>query len=174
MRGREPAGGERSGGLGFGVGAAVGDFAGADWRAEEPPLSEVAIERLQEGDLFCAFDAFGDDADVEIVSEGGDGLNEGGVSAAAQHVGDERAVDLDRVDGKLVNIGEGRVTGAEVVEGEFEPSGLERVKLSEAGLDVAHDGRLGDFEADGFGRNIVTRGDVQESVAEVVLGELLA
>jgi len=62
------------------------------------------------------FDAFGDDAFSESVSERDRGVDDGRVGGVRRHPGDEGFVDLDLVDWEGLEVGEGREPGSEVVE----------------------------------------------------------
>ncbi len=51
---------------------------------------------------------------------------------------DERAVDLERVDGELAEVGERRVAGAEVVDGDAHAELLDLAQAAHGGVGVAH------------------------------------
>ena len=78
---------------------------------------------------------------AELVSEIYDGADGGEAGGVLVDAGDERPVDLDGVDGKLVKDAEGRVAGAEVVDGDRDAEVLQGLKalrgFFEAGDDEA-------------------------------------
>ena len=59
---------------------------------------------------------------------------------------DEAAVDLERVDRESLEVGERRVPGAEVVDGQVQAEAAQLAQRDSGGLDVAHQGRLGDLQ----------------------------
>ncbi len=59
---------------------------------------------------------------------------------------DERAVDLEDVDGEAVQVGQRRVAGAEVVDREAHAERLEAVEALEVGVGVVHDRALGELD----------------------------
>ena len=72
----------------------------------------------QPGGLVEVLDALGDDLQAHAAAELQQALDEGGGGRLGDDVGDEGPVDLDGVDRQPVQGGDGRVAGAEVVEGE--------------------------------------------------------
>ena len=64
----------------------------------------------------------------------------------AGDVADEFAIDLERVDGKALEIGEARVTGAEVVHRELHARVAQAMENARSALGVIHDQGLGDLE----------------------------
>ena len=82
----------------------------------------------------------------EVVGEVDDRAGDRRVLAVVREVGDEGAVDLDVLERKVAEEGEGGVAATEVVEGEFD---AEPSELLEDGLGaprVVRQGALGDFE----------------------------
>lgn len=63
---------------------------------EEVALRRIAFQFPEQLTDSLAFDAFGDDVDVEVVSKGYGGADDEGVTLVVIHVSDERLVDLDR------------------------------------------------------------------------------
>ena len=59
---------------------------------------------------------------------------------------DERPVDLDRVDREVAEVGERRVAGAEVVEGEADAERLERVERVDGAVAALHEHALRELE----------------------------
>src|SRR5688500_14723262 len=86
--------------------------------AVEKALDFVAAVAAQEAQLGVGLDALGDHLEVQGMAERDDRLREGpvvGLGAAAD-VAHERAVDLERVDRQILEVGKARIAGAEVVE----------------------------------------------------------
>ena len=81
-------------------------------------LPVLATDRAQEGDVLLGFDALRHHLLAELVGQGHDRAQNhraGTVLAASL---DEGAIDLHRVKGKLIEIGQRGKTGAEIVERE--------------------------------------------------------
>src|SRR5439155_2666271 len=78
-------------------------------------LAAIADEVPQPAELIGRLDALGGDVDAHPVGQPDDGLDDRQVRVVARQPGYERAVDLDRVEGQRLQVGEGRVPRAEVV-----------------------------------------------------------
>jgi hypothetical protein len=89
-------------------------------RREQVALAEVAAGVGEALALGVGLDAFGDHVDVELVGHGDDGLGDGQVARVGGEVADEGAVDLEGVDVHPLEVGHGRVAGAEVVDGDLD------------------------------------------------------
>jgi hypothetical protein len=66
---------------------------------------------------------------------------------------DERAVDLERVDGEVAQVGERREAGTEVVEREVRAERLDLVQARDGRLEVLHELGLCDLEDQAAGRD---------------------
>ena len=78
------------------------------------------------------------------------------------HGHDERFVDLDFVDGKAFEVGEGGVAGSEVVDGEADAELGEGFEDADVAAFVFHDPGFGDFEGQPGGWElVVVRGGVR-------------
>src|ERR1035437_8731094 len=95
----------------------------------------VGADGLEGVELVGGFDAFGDDADADGVGEVGDHLDEGSAAGLVDLVG-EGGVDLDGIDGKVLEVGEGGVAGTEVVDGDGHAEGAAGVELGGGGDDL--------------------------------------
>ena len=71
------------------------------------------------------------------------------------HAEHEALVDLQLVDRQLLQVGERRVTGAEVVDRQLEAQARQALQRVHRTLRVVHDRALGDLQAEGFGRHDV-------------------
>ena len=78
----------------------------AEGYGEEIALDEFALGGAELAELFLCLDAFGDGPQVEVVGELDDGVNQSGGFVAFGDWVDERAVDLDLVDGELAQVAE--------------------------------------------------------------------
>ena len=78
----------------------------------------VATDALEECELRRILDAFRDHAEPEDPRHRDDGFDDRRRSVIGEHLGDERAVDLDRIDREALQIAQRRVTRAEIVERE--------------------------------------------------------
>src|SRR5208282_3858951 len=88
--------------------------------AEGEALRIFATDLRKFDDIGFAFRALGDSLHAEIMRQRDDGAQHRGAVALA-YIGlaaGEGAVDLDRVEGETLKIGERRIARAEIVEGE--------------------------------------------------------
>ena len=67
-------------------------------------------------------------------------------SAVEPEAGDEAAVDLDRLDREALEVGQRRVAGAEVVDGEVQAEAAQVAQRDRRRLDVGQQGGLGDLQ----------------------------
>src|SRR5688572_6724298 len=84
--------------------------------AHVKPLSGVASDALQERELRRILYAFRDDAEPEDARHRDDGFDDRRRRMVGQHLCDERAIDLDRIDWKALQIAQRRIARAEIVE----------------------------------------------------------
>ena len=82
-------------------------------------LALVATEMDQHAAVLHRLDALGDDLAAEGVGQADNAVDDGQVVRVFEHVMDEGAVDLQRLHGQLLEVGEGRIAGAEIVDGEL-------------------------------------------------------
>src|SRR3954468_17604668 len=75
---------------------------------EEVSLRALAAELAQEVRLLRVLHAFGDHVDAQALAEQEDALDDLDLPLVADHGADEGAVDLQRVDGQLVQVAERR------------------------------------------------------------------
>jgi hypothetical protein len=87
-------------------------------------LQKVDAHRQEHGGFVGAFNAFGDNFDLEGVGKGPNCFDDR--TGFFLHVVDERFVDLDRIDRQRSQIRERRKTGAEIVERDTNPHRAER------------------------------------------------
>src|SRR5690606_13367914 len=83
---------------------------------EQETLHLAASGVLQEGQLRLGLHALGDDAQTHGVRQPDDGVDDGRVVGIDHHVAHEALVDLERVDGQPLEVGQRRIARAEVVD----------------------------------------------------------
>src|SRR5207237_4906336 len=86
-----------------------------DRTGEEIPLGALASEPPQELRLLQGFHAFRHDVDPQALSQHEDALDDLDLALVVSHGADEGTVDLERVDGQLVQVAERRIPGSEVI-----------------------------------------------------------
>ncbi len=85
---------------------------------EQIPLEHSAAVQFEELPLAVGFDALGDDCDVQAVAQRDDGMHDRRVTRLAGQFLHEGLVDLDLVEGQLLQVGKAGIAGAEIVERE--------------------------------------------------------
>src|SRR5450755_1686398 len=129
-------------------------------------LSHLVAEGTEQIELFEGFDAFGDHGEVESVCQSEDAFEHGKGRCVGGGAGDERAVDLDDVDGQTGQGAQGGVAGSEVVDRDAGPEALQRVECGDSAVDFGGQCGLCDFQDDlvgvgcGVGEDVVDGGQV--------------
>ena len=118
------------------------------------------------------FDALDADLRAEDGGEVRNALDDLSVGVAFLYHLNEAAVDLDDVEGNLLEDADRGETGAEVVEGDEDALGLEAGKDTLQEVDIEEAATLGDLEAEVSGREVEVFQDAQHHVHEVGLLEL--
>ena len=95
--------------------------------AKEIALSELAIQRLQHHGLFLVFDPFGHHADVQIIGQLRGGLDQGHEIPPAIDIGDEGPVNLQPVNGELVQAGQRGVPRSKIIHIDLNADFLNRL-----------------------------------------------
>jgi hypothetical protein len=90
--------------------------AAGDGPAQVVPLHGDGPELLQPAPRGQILDAFGDDVEVQAAAEVGDGTHDHLVVRVVHEVPHEAAVDLDLLHGHALEVGQRRVSGAEVAD----------------------------------------------------------
>src|ERR1700686_1590958 len=119
--------------------------------AEEVTLTLGTAAGLKESELFLRFDALGDDALIEVLSHVDDGADDGRIVGVAGDLVNKGLVNLEGVDGKLAEIAEAGIAGAEVVHGKVYPHFFETLQHGGRGLDVVHKDAFGEFQIETAG-----------------------
>ena len=81
-----------------------GELAGRHRLAEQVALHLVAVVLAQEVELRLGLHALGDHRQAQAVGHGDDGAGDLRILLAAGHAVDEAAVDLQHVDGELLEV----------------------------------------------------------------------
>src|SRR5665648_865060 len=96
--------------------------------AEEVTLSSVTAELHHPIAHFEALDAFRGRAQPELMADVDNGFDESQVAGIDQHLGHEGAINLDPVELELTQIGQTRISGAKIVEGDADAEIAQRRK----------------------------------------------
>jgi hypothetical protein len=88
--------------------------------AVEVALALLAAHRHEQPRLLGLFDALRDECQVECLAHGDDRLGDGRVVAVGGDAAAERLVDLELVDRQALEIAQGRLAGAEIIDGELD------------------------------------------------------
>ena len=92
------------------------------------PLPIFAVQRLQHFQLMVGFDAFGDDCEIETLSQPDDRAHDFKALLVRAHRVNKRSVDLKVTKGKPVQVTQRRVARAEVVNADVD---TKRFQLAE-------------------------------------------
>ena len=125
------------------------ELGGRHGAREQEALREVAAELAQRGQLRLGLDALGHRDEAEGVRQADDVRRDRGIARIVLGALHERAVDLDHVDREAPQLPERREAGAEVVDGDADAVGVQRLQLGAralAGRAALHDRRLGHLE----------------------------
>ncbi len=106
----------------------------------------VAALQPQEGELVRGLDAFGDGVQAEAVRHADDGANDGPVFRVMADIAHERLVDLELVHLEPFQVAQGRIAGAEIVDGHADAARVKRIHHRHRRLRVLHRDRLGQFQ----------------------------
>src|SRR5690606_30421753 len=81
-------------------------------------LPVIAARLLQELHLVNRLDPFRDDPETELLTHGNDGSSDTVIPSIARNVRDEGPIDLQSAHWEVSEVGETRVTSAEVDDGD--------------------------------------------------------
>lgn len=101
---------------------------------------------MERGQLLEGLDPFGDGRDAHRLGKADHGGDDGGIAGVAAQAGDEGAVDLQEVDGELLEVVHGREPGPEVVQRQPDAERLQAHERASGGVQVLHHRTLGDLE----------------------------
>lgn len=100
-----------------------------DRSRQQIALVEIAAERLDQFELFRGFHALGHGGNAEVAREVDDSAHDGCVARITGESGNERAVDLDRVDREVFQVGQAGVPGTEIIQRDLETHLFEQPQL---------------------------------------------
>ncbi|MCY1276714.1 hypothetical protein D9M70_253820 [compost metagenome] len=140
--------------------------------AEEEALHLVARVFAEEVQLFLALHALGDHHQVQAVGHGDDGAGDLRVLFAVGQAVDEAAVDLQHVDGELLEVVERGIAGAEVIHRHRQAEALQPGEGLHRLGDVAHQDAFGQLQLQAGRRRAGLVEDVGDARAQLAVGEL--
>ena len=132
----------------------MGEFFGAERPAEKESLHFRAVERVEEDCLRLVFDPFGNDVQPEALRQGDYRRGNCRIVGVAGDVAHERLVDLEGIDRKLLDIGEGGVPDAKIVDGYVDPQSAQATQRRDGVLDVLEHDSFGHFQFEPTGVKI--------------------
>src|SRR6185312_13208063 len=115
------------------------DHLRAERAGEQEALAAVAVLLPDQRELLRALDALGQGLDRERLAELNEASQEDLTLVPVADLRDERAVDLERVDWELLEVGERRVAGAEVVDRDPHAEPLDLQEPACGLLGIAHE-----------------------------------
>src|SRR5205823_2305443 len=126
----------------------------------------------EEIELRLCSHAFRHDLEAETPREGDDGFGDGSVPRVGLEIGNERDVNLQRVDREVLQVRQRRVAGAEIVDGDGKALVAQRVQRFPDRIEVVQQARLRHLELDP--RRLATGGadDVRDPLRDIVAIEL--
>src|ERR1700722_2475718 len=107
----------------------LGNIRGRQGGGEQMPLHKIAAEVTQALQLIRALHAFGYDLKTKAVGQGNDRLHDGIRPVGIGDALDEGAVDLERTDGKLVQVTQAGVAATKVGYGKVDAQGSQAAHL---------------------------------------------
>src|SRR5580692_5532312 len=130
-------------------------LAGFHGIAEQASLGIVAAMLAQEFQLLARFHAFRDHLEIETLSHVDDGADDRGVVRVHGDIADERLVDLQGTDRKLLQCRQRGIPRAEIVDGQVQAHGIELVQKADGALRVRHQRGFRDFQLEAGGRDLM-------------------
>src|SRR6185369_12542120 len=119
---------------------------GVDGTAGKEALQVVAAAVEQHLFLHLGLDALGDHLEAERVAKPYDGGDHRVVIGILVHIGDERAVDLERIQREAAQVRHTRKPDAEVVQRKAHADFLQLAQRHQREIRMLHDGRLGNLQ----------------------------
>ena len=96
--------------------------------------------------LLDGFDAFADHLQVQGMGHRDNGLDDFPVLQAGRHVLQEATVYLQDVQGQAFEVGQRRITGAEIVDRQAHPLATNALEQADCALDIAHQCVFGNLQ----------------------------
>ena len=140
---------------------------------DQESLRGLAAVFLEEIELRGRLHALGDHAQPERMRQRDDRLRDRHVVAVVLEPVDEALVDLDRVDGKPREIGQARVAGAEIVDGDRDAALLQLRERRDRLVGMRDDDAFGDLEIEILRREAARRERLLDDRQAAVVLQLL-
>ena len=121
-----------------------------------------------------SLETFGGRMHAETSGEGHNGSHDLCIAVVFADSADKGAVDLQGVCGQSVEVAQGRVAGAKVVEMELDPGAAQLLQLEYGRIGILHDHALGDLEAESRGSSVVSSRTWRILIDQVGLQKLTA
>ena len=102
--------------------------------------------RAQKLQLLDGFHALRHHFQPQAVRQRHDGVHDGGVVGVGRQIGDEGAVDLEKVDRKTLQVAQRRVAGAEIVDRHPHAHALEGSQGRDIVVGMVHQDAFGQFQ----------------------------
>lgn len=163
--GRDGMGGEL-------VAEELGGGLGGDGRREEVALAEEASEFFEGFTLRRLLDALGEDVDFPLLAQREEQLDDVAAGAVGEHVPDEKAVDLQKVDGDAAQLRERECAGSVVIDGGVDAELLELGDDVEGRAGIGRGDAVGDFQLKGGGVDLGFAKDGADAIGQVWAGEV--
>jgi hypothetical protein len=113
---------------------------------EREALDALALEPAQRDQLILGLDAFGGDRAAECSGQADQRGDDRLIARVTGQPGDEALIDLDRVERVLLEPGEGRIAGAEIIQSDSDAARLELAQSMCGDRVGAHQGGLRELE----------------------------
>src|ERR1700723_3138331 len=126
----------------------LGELCGGHGPAEEVALAFRTVVGPKECELFLCFDAFGNHALLEVLAHINYGAHDWSVIGITTDSVDKGLVDFQDINGKLLEIAEAGIAGAEVIHRKVNPHFLELLKHGGRGFGILHKDALGELEVE--------------------------
>ena len=142
-------------------------FVAGNRSAEEKALDFIALHGIERCELVRGFHAFGHHFEVETLGDTDDRMEERMSVAGCLEIVDKGFVDLEGGERKELEVAEGRVAGAEIIDGNGNPHFLEHEEHLAGLIGILHHHPFGQFEFEMVGGKARFFEDFQDSRAEL-------
>jgi hypothetical protein len=126
----------------------LGELCGGQRPAEEAALSFRTVPGPKEGELFRRFDALGNHPLLEVLAHINYGGDNGRIIRVARNLLDKGLVNLQDIDGKLLEISEAGIAGAEVIHRKVYAQPFEILQYGRRGFGIVHKDAFGELEVE--------------------------
>ena len=129
----------------------LGELRRCNGTAKEVALPLGAVLGLEVGFLRFRFDTLRNDEVLETFAHTDDGVYDGAVAGIASDAAHEGLVNFQAVEGKLLEIAEAGIAGAEIIDGQMYAHGLKLLKYGGGRFGILHKNAFGEFEVEKVG-----------------------